>query len=745
MMLPQIALRIIQQRLAAAGGEAQIPLMNGIDTFRAVLVDGGIEVDNLGQSPFLPWRVFTTTIELLNEQHGHVRKGNAMNNRLGEPGLPFNSVEGAIATTVYNYSAGDTVFRRITPVAAILSWTGICINGVGVLSYVGYPLNEAIPILPVRHNADNQAPDDGDKTTNVETAFHEPFLNILVKFFERRLANLDLNSPYWKGMSWQETIDYRRSGKISSQSSPEALSRVLQWGGIYKFSNWELYRNGLQILDKGGVLDERMYSRLSSLSKLFSFTNPDKYFILDTRVTFTLNAIIATQHQEQGGIDMPFLTLSRNTHLKSAAPLVMLNKYFPNLGVAYQAYNDLILKATEQIRSNGSVHLEYPELLEMILFDSAEDFFTLDYPEEQDSARPVISNTQEIVTIHTEQPTVQGGAVTDENVTPIQRPPANLLNYYQCNYREDDVFASAARLLQSVYSRENSFPLAARSRNGQTGESYGNLIDVAYGMDTMCNFLTDNIKNLVNTTLLQHERVKSNRSLISKDRLFGNLLSSQPLAFNLFGELAGNLPLASILFNQLIPTLNAEITSIEFEYSPGRGDATYTADRTAFDVFLKYKRGETSGFIGVEVKYAESLNDKPAAYRSRYAEVATRSEVFSPDNVLYFSTMPQTLEQIWRDHLLCLSMLPSVNTDYQEGCYLFAYPAGNANCANAIKTYNSRVLPLGGHNKKCLPVTLERIINTLRMHTQASWVKDFYKRYLDFGRLKTLNSAPHII
>ena len=66
------------------------------------------------------------TVELLEQLGGAARRGDAMNARLGAAGLPLDSVEGRVAQVVYGKQTGETVFRRITPIACILIWAGIC-------------------------------------------------------------------------------------------------------------------------------------------------------------------------------------------------------------------------------------------------------------------------------------------------------------------------------------------------------------------------------------------------------------------------------------------------------------------------------------------------------------------------------------------------------------------------------------------------------------------------------------------
>ncbi len=113
--------------------KAKIPLLRGNRYFLAELIESGIKVDNLGKEPFLPWGVFIETVKLLEKLGGTAKKGNAMNYKLGEKELDENTIEGCIASKIYSKKNGDTVFRRITPIANILIWAGICKNLPGKL------------------------------------------------------------------------------------------------------------------------------------------------------------------------------------------------------------------------------------------------------------------------------------------------------------------------------------------------------------------------------------------------------------------------------------------------------------------------------------------------------------------------------------------------------------------------------------------------------------------------------------
>lgn len=129
-------IRTIRNKFEEAGGKAAIPLLQpkgDKTTFDAECTNDGINVDNLGNQPFLSWSVFTETILLLKKNDGRATRGDAHKYRLGGEGLPLDSVEGDIASKVYGKKIGDTVFRRITPIACILIWAGICRSEPGEL------------------------------------------------------------------------------------------------------------------------------------------------------------------------------------------------------------------------------------------------------------------------------------------------------------------------------------------------------------------------------------------------------------------------------------------------------------------------------------------------------------------------------------------------------------------------------------------------------------------------------------
>jgi hypothetical protein len=119
------AVERIKRKFTETGNPASVPLLKG-GVFNALMTEQGIRVSNLNTQPFLPWAVFEEAVDLLIRKGGSAERGDAMNSRLGEDNLPVDSIEGHIAHVVYDRSIGDSVFRRITPVACILIWAGVC-------------------------------------------------------------------------------------------------------------------------------------------------------------------------------------------------------------------------------------------------------------------------------------------------------------------------------------------------------------------------------------------------------------------------------------------------------------------------------------------------------------------------------------------------------------------------------------------------------------------------------------------
>jgi len=233
------------------------------------------------------------------------------------------------------------------------------------------------------------------------------------------------------------------------------------------------------------------------------------------------------------------------------------------------------------------------------------------------------------------------------------RPNKKLREKYNTDYYDKTEFASKARLLQSIW----------RVEKGYDFEKYGNYLKLDFAKRTGVNFLTKRIfENVKYEIANKHIEGK----LIKEPRIWNNLLSSQPLAFNLFSELKHDLELATKIFQNIYPNRNINnIITIDFEYSPGRKNIKYTGDRSAFDVFIVYTNKLNHKCIfSIEVKYSENLNDEPSNHRESYEVISEKSNIINMSEIPKLKEKP--IQQIWRDHLLSLSLFVT-NSDYILG------------------------------------------------------------------------------
>ena len=178
----------------------------------------------------------------------------------------------------------------------------------------------------------------------------------------------------------------------------------------------------------------------------------------------------------------------------------------------------------------------------------------------------------------------------------------------------DNPFQQRARLLQALWREEKKYACGEHR-----GAPLGSRL-TADDAKSLHNFLSPNIRSVVNEEVYNKE--KSKGKLYGRPRIFNDLLSSQPLCFNLFGELKHDrdLSLASRVFRRIWPDRVKDVHCVEFEESPGRNDKNFSDDQSAFDVFIRHSMPNGGdGFIGIEVKYHEDLKNK-ASWRSKEAD-----------------------------------------------------------------------------------------------------------------------------
>lgn len=185
-------------------------------------------------------------------------------------------------------------------------------------------------------------------------------------------------------------------------------------------------------------------------------------------------------------------------------------------------------------------------------------------------------------------------------------------------YAGDDPVTCRLRFHQSWWRVDR---LGAPAGVDARGTTYGNYLteaDASAGL----NFLTPDIHRCA------LDRIDSGGG-VEKFRCTRNLLSSQPMAFNLFGPLHDDPDLAALLLNPLLPGGVATAT-VDIEWAPSK--KLHLRDATSFDVVARYVRADGRNAIaGIETKLTEPFSQRTYGrddHRTdRYREVARRSDV----------------------------------------------------------------------------------------------------------------------
>lgn len=296
-------------------------------------------------------------------------------------------------------------------------------------------------------------------------------------------------------------------------------------------------------------------------------------------------------------------------------------------------------------------------------------------------------------------------------------PSDEILAEHHVLVRSDNAFQRVARLRQALWREGCGLRIGLHR-----GAPLGSRLAMPFAKETLANYLTTTIRHVVRTEV--SEAAASQGKMYGEPRIFEDLLSSQPLCFNLFAELQADLVLASRVFELLLERPGIRVEEIAFEHSPGRGDARFTGDHSAFDVFVAYLDGEARGFVGIEVKYVENLAQPEARHRVRYDEVAMAMGVFGAGTLERLRRAP--LEQLWRDHLLAGSLALDPDAGFAQGTFAVIWPSENTIVGDAVKDYVACLANGSGFKAW----TLENVLAAFDSAGAGPWCKALRARYL---------------
>ena len=300
----------------------------------------------------------------------------------------------------------------------------------------------------------------------------------------------------------------------------------------------------------------------------------------------------------------------------------------------------------------------------------------------------------------------------------------------QCG--SDNAFTRKARLLQSMYrveigEEEGTGPTRASKRR------YGNMI--SGGDVSGKNFL------MKETFEYAQKRVaeKSKNETIDGFRLFNNLLSSQPMAFNLFHPLMlllkqdpakVTLAVRSVFRN--FPVF--EVTEIGLEFIPTPIE-NYTKDKSAMDAYIRFvdnKGGKH--IIAIETKYTDVLGVNEASHCEEQKQMLVDTGLFSVDFEKLLMGGKVKLTQIYRNLLLTewYRMVEGLKDSYS----VVLSPKEHPSTEEEIKSVSKYLKPEFAYklNAVSLEDFVDAMIRYLPMY-YAQVYERFRRRYLEFEKL----------
>jgi hypothetical protein len=291
---------------------------------------------------------------------------------------------------------------------------------------------------------------------------------------------------------------------------------------------------------------------------------------------------------------------------------------------------------------------------------------------------------------------------------------------------ETTAFKRHARLHQAVWREARNLKEGTQPLRPKPGErfrpsgSHFALDDAGYS-----NFLTGAAVKAVRWRLEHPEPYQ----MINVDRLYGNLLSSMPLCFNLFGPLFSKADLepTTATVRSWWPDAPGCVSAVRFEWSPGRRKpGKFLENSSAFDVaFELVMDNGTLGVIGVETKYHENCTRGKLLSEerlSRYKLVTERSGAYELGALDVLVGTP--LQQIWLDHLLSLSMLQHTPQMWTWVKFVLVHPDGNPSYARASDEYRAILRDTSTFEVR----TIESLLNAGVLPTDATAA--FRERYL---------------
>jgi hypothetical protein len=313
-------------------------------------------------------------------------------------------------------------------------------------------------------------------------------------------------------------------------------------------------------------------------------------------------------------------------------------------------------------------------------------------------------------------------------------------------YSSDGDFTTRAAILQSYYRASINEKCGLGRKNIVTGrnmngkpilksvlQEYGHL--VTGGELRNINFFYDETFEYAKYRV---EHIKKDET-IKADRLFNNLLSSMPMAFNLFHPLMLIMKKYPGSLNRMIQRAFPELTvthvdDVLIEYIP-LPISSFTDDRSAMDAAILFSDDKSNNYIiSIEIKYIDHLGKNKAKENNLKLKTARSLNIFTEAGL---HTISLGCTQIYRNFLLT-EKYRIVHGLYDSFSIILA-PGDHPSTEAEIASLHENLLPQ--FHYKLRKYALKDFVSNLKYDCPEEfqpWLEWFYNRYLDFSKTKHL-------
>jgi len=239
---------------------------------------------------------------------------------------------------------------------------------------------------------------------------------------------------------------------------------------------------------------------------------------------------------------------------------------------------------------------------------------------------------------------------------------------------------------------------------------------------------------------LEEKRTRNPDLTIERFRLFNNMLSSQPMCFNLFSDLRSGVLRSDDAAARIVRAMFedvpiATVDAIEVENLP-QPLAEYIKDKTAFDASIHFTDpAGAPGIVTIETKYTDALGKGSASEVKHQVKLMEDWELCTPAGLDHFRCTG--IPQIARNLLLTIAVQKrhglSFATNFVVGLQ------EDASVSKAVAALRARLA--APYQERVQVLQLEGLV--MRARKCSSGVYDdvfqrFWERYLDFDRARAL-------